>query len=331
MTDPGSDLGPAPGVPAPIVGLFRFSIEGRRAPGLFVVGWIAALIGGSASFVGLLAGRTLAGTLLFVFGMAIVLVALVLLGGSQAIERRANAAAYAGPSPILTFAAVVVGWYLTAIAVGTPLRLLGVEIDGPALALLGVVMQGFVVVVLLRLMVVGTEALGWAEMGLRRPDRAVLRDFTWGALLAAPVVVVTGLVIVVLVSATGQQPSAPLPATGSSAGLLLNLLAGAVIAPVYEELFFRGFTQTAWRRMTGPTQAVIRSALLFAMVHAIDQSGDTFGAALGVAVVAAGARLPVALCLGLVFDRRGSLWAPIGLHATFNAILLVVAERALNA
>ncbi len=59
--------------------------------------------------------------------------------------------------------------------------------------------------------------------------------------------------------------------------------------------------------------------------------GDTFAAAFGVALVAAGARLPVALFLGLVFDRRRSLWTTIGLHATFNAILLVIAERALSA
>ncbi|MES2210165.1 MAG: type II CAAX endopeptidase family protein [Chloroflexota bacterium] len=331
MTDAGPDLEVPLEGPASTFGLFRFTIDGRQAPGLFVAGWIALVVGASASFVGLLAGRNLAGTLLFAGGMAIILIALVFLGGSQAIERRASSAAYAGPSPILTFAAVIVGWYLTAIAVGTPLRMLGMEVEGPALALLGVAIQGVVVVLLLRVMVVGTDALSWSDMGLRRPDRAAIREFGLGALLAWPVVLATALVVIVLVGATGQQPSAPLPATGSSSGLLLNLLAGALIAPVYEELFFRGFTQTAWRRMAGPTRAIIRSTLLFALVHAIDQSGDTFAGALGVAVVATGARLPVALVLGLVFDRRRSLWASIGLHATFNGILLIVAEQALRA
>ncbi|MBI2763944.1 MAG: CPBP family intramembrane metalloprotease [Chloroflexi bacterium] len=278
MTDPASDLAPGVDPPATSLGLFRFTIEGRQAPGLFVFGWIAILVGGSASIVGLLAGRSLAGTLLFALGMAMLLVALILLGGSQAIERRAALASYAGPSPILVFAAVVVGWYISAIV----------------------------------------------------PDGIAAREFVRGAVLAAPVVLVTAVVVIALVGAIGQPPDAPLPPTGSSSGLLLNLLTGALIAPVYEELFFRGFTQTAWRRMAGPTQAIVRSAALFALVHAMDQTGDTFSAALGVAVVAAGARLPVALALGLVFERRGSLWAAIGLHATFNAVLLVVAERALS-
>lgn len=329
--DDATDSGSAPDTARGNFGLFRFTIEGRKAPALFVAGWVALLIGGSAAFMGLLAGRTMAGVLLFVLGLAITLVALVLLGGSQAIERRAAGQAYAGPAPILTFSAVVVGWYLGAIVAVTPLQLLHVAIEGPALSLLGVGIQGLVVIVLLRIMVVGTEALGWGEMGLRRPDGAAVREFLWGAVFAWPVVIVTGLVVLVLVALIGQQPSAPLTPTGSPGGLLMNLLAGAVIAPFYEELFFRGFVQTAWRRMTGPKQAIIRSAILFAAVHAIDQSGDTFAAAFGVALVAAGARLPVALFLGLVFDRRRSLWTTIGLHATFNAILLVIAERALSA
>lgn len=314
-----------------VMSLFRFTIEGRQAPGLFVGGWIAALIGAGAIFVGLLAGATVAGAVLFVLGMVVLLVALVLLGGSQAIERRAGGAAYAGPSPILTFAAVVVGWYLAAVVVLTPLQIAKVQIEGQALTLLGIGLQAMVVVLILRIMVVGAEALTWSEMGLRRPDRQALVDFASGALIAGPVVLVTGIAVTILVSIIGQQPASPLPPTGSSTGLVANLLAGAIIAPIYEELFFRGFVQTAWVRMSGPRTAIIRAAVLFAFVHILDQSGDTFGAAFGIAIVAAGARAPVALALGYVFNRRGSLWASIGLHATFNAILLIVAERALTA
>ncbi len=326
---PDGPAGAASAAPAAL-GLFRFTVDGRRAPGLYVAGWIATILGASAAFVGLLSGVNLAGALLFVGGLAIVLPGLILLGGSQAIERRAAGLAYAGPSPILTFVAVVVGWYLGAVLVGTPLQLVGVRLDGPGLALLAVSIQGLVVVGILRLMVVGSEALTWHDMGLRRPDGATLRDLAWGAVFAAPVVVLTGVVVIALVTVIGQQPASPLPPAGSTSGLVLNLLAGAVIAPVYEELFFRGFTLTAWRRMAGPTAAIVRSAILFALIHAIDQTGDTFSAALGVAIVAAAARLPVAFVLGWVFDRRGSLWASIGLHGAFNAILLVIAERSLT-
>ena len=41
--------------------------------------------------------------------------------------------------------------------------------------------------------------------------------------------------------------------------------------------------------------------------------------------------LPIALALGWLFVRRGSIYASIGLHATFNGFLLVLAEAATRA
>ncbi len=309
-------------------GLFRFTLEGRAAPALYGAGWIATLLGGGTAFVSLLAGRTTAGGVLFAIGLAVTFAGLLFLAGSQAIERRRAGAAYAGPSPVLVLAAVLVGWYLAAIVALTPFVLLGATLDGPPLALVGAILQGIVVVLVLRVVVVG-EGISWAAMGWTRPSAAALREFVWGAAFAIPVIVVTALVIYALVLAIGQQPASPLPPTGSEGGLLLNLVTGAIVAPIYEELFFRGFAQTAWRATGTARRAILRSAVLFAAVHIVGQSGDSFGQAAGIAVVAAGSRLPVAIALGAIFERRGSLWASIGLHATFNALLLVLAERAI--
>ena len=322
----GPALVPAP---APALGLFRFTIDGRQAPGLFGAGWIATLVGGSGTVVGILSGPNLAGALLFLGGLAVVLAGLVLLGGSQAVERRHAGRAYAGPSPILTFLAVLAGSYLLAVLVAKPLELVNARFPDPVVALIAVCIQGVAVVGVLRVMVVGSEALTWREMGVRRPDLAAARDLAWGAVFAVPAILVTGVAVLGLVGILGQEPASPLPPTGSAGGLALNLLSGAVIAPIYEELYFRGFTLTAWRRTNAASQAIVRSAILFALIHAIDQSGETFGAAVGVAIVAAAGRFPVALALGWIFERRGSLWASIGLHATFNAILLIIAERSL--
>jgi len=331
LIDPSVEPGTSPGQPLAALGLFRFTIEGRRAPGLFVAGWLATCIGGIVAFVGLLAGQTAAGAVLFVAGLAALLVGLLFLGGTQALERRAASLAYAGPSPILVFAASVVGLYLAVVVVATPLRILGVSIEGPALALLGVVIQAVVVIAILRALVVGPGALSWGEMGLRVSLPAAVRDLAWGALLATPVIVVTAVVVAGLVTVVGSTPVSPLPPTGSSLGLAINLLAGALIAPVYEELLFRGFATTAWARVVSPAAAIVRTSVLFALAHVLTQGGASFADAFGIAVVAAAARLPVALALGWVFLRRRSLWAAIGLHAAFNAILLVIAEAALRA
>jgi membrane protease YdiL (CAAX protease family) len=326
LTDSPPDNPTPPEVAGPALGLFRLTIEGRRAPGLFVAGWLGLLLGTIVAVVGLLAGQTLGGAILFVAGLAAMFIGLVLLGGSQVVERRGAGLAYAGPSPILVFAAIVAGLYLTVVIVATPLRLVGIRLDGPGLALFGAVLQAAVVVGVLRLFVVGNGALSWPEMGLRFSLPAVVRDLAWGAVFAPPIILITAVAVSLLVTIVGSTPTSPLPPSGTSIGLAINLVAGALIAPVYEELFFRGFATSAWARMVGPTTAIVRTSVLFALAHVITQGGDSFTTAFGAAVVAAAVRLPVAFALGWVYIRRGSLWASIGLRAMFNAILIILAE-----
>ena len=105
-------------------------------------------------------------------------------------------------------------------------------------------------------------------------------------------------------------------------------MAGALIAPIAEEIMFRGFAVTAWSRSIAANRAILRATLLFALAHVVGIQADYFGQAIGLIVVGAGTRLPVAWVLGWVFVRRRSIWAPIGLHATFNAMLLVLAHLA---
>ena len=91
----------------------------------------------------------------------------------------------------------------------------------------------------------------------------------------------------------------------SSGGSLVNLLAGVVVAPISEEIMFRGFATTAWMRDMGRWRGVIRGALFFAVVHVLTISGVEAGQALAVAAAAFLGRIPVALALGWLFARRG--------------------------
>ena len=65
-----------------------------------------------------------------------------------------------------------------------------------------------------------------------------------------------------------------------------------------------------------------------APAHVLTTSGTSAGDALGLAAVGFGTRIPIALALGWLFLRRGTIWASFGLHAAFNGILLVLAEVA---
>ena len=338
-SDPGppdEDDRPAP-PPAepPQLGASTFTIEGRSAPGLFVVGWLATIVGLVAVVVALLAGQTLAATILLVIGLLSLALGLVAGAGSQGIERRARAGAeagvrYTGPSPFLVFAASIPITALIVIGAGVLFELVGASVDGPPARLASVAISAGVYVALIRLLVVDAGGLSWSAMGVHHPDGRAIAELATGALWAAPVIVATLPVAWLVTQLVPVTPTSPLPPTGETVGLVINLLAGAIVAPIGEELLFRGFATTAWARDIGARRGLIRGALFFAAVHVLTISGDSAGSAMGLALVAFATRIPVALALGWLFVRRRTIWAPIGLHAAFIAVLLVIAESALR-
>jgi membrane protease YdiL (CAAX protease family) len=309
-----------------------FTIEGRAAPGLFVLGWLATLVGIGATLVGLLSDGGSTASIVFVVGMVVLDIGLIAGAGSQAIERRARGEeSYTGPSPVLVLLVSIVTVYLAAVVVGLPLAAVGIQLDRPVAELLLIAIHAGTYLAVTRLLVIGTGALIWAEIGVRGTIGRVVGELAWGAVLAGPVILVTAVLASALVQITGASPPSPLPPTGSGPGLLANLIGGAVLAPVGEEVLFRGVATTAWARSLGTRAGIIRGALLFALVHVLLISADTFDQALAMAVVGFLGRLPVALVLGWVYLRRGNLWAPIGLHAAFNGVLLIIAEVAATA
>lgn len=309
-----------------------FTIEGRAAPGLYFVGWIASLMGLGILLIGFLASGGAGPVILSTIGAAILGLGLVAAAGSQAIERREReGSAYLGPSPFLVFAASLPLTILLVIVVIGPAAALGLDTASPAATLLSVTITALIYVGLIRLLVVGTGALDWGAMGVGRLGPAALEELAWGALFAVPVIVVTSLLSAILVTLTGATPESPLPTPGSAGGLALNLIAATIVAPIGEELFYRGFATTAWAQTMGSGRGLIRGAIFFALIHVLTIGGSTFGEAAGIAFVAFAARLPVSLALGWVFLRRRSIYASIGLHATFNGLLVILSQLAVAA
>jgi membrane protease YdiL (CAAX protease family) len=323
---PSPDLPSVVSAPARSLGLTTFTIEGRRAPALFVVGWLAVIAAVGLASLALFATAGPGGSVFWFLTFLAASVGLILLGGSQALERRGAGNAYAGPSPMLVLLAAVSVTQVAGFAIGVPLQALGVAVPRPIGDLVAVAVQALVFVFVVRVMVVGAGALAWRDMGLGADRRTALRNASAGALYAGPVIFVTTLFALAAVAIVGVVPASPLPPTGTVAGLLAHLLAGAVIAPMAEELLFRGFALTAWQRTIGSRGAIVRSSVVFVLAHVLLVGGDTFGEAVKLAFVAGVVRIPVAFALGWIYVRTRSLWASIGLHATFNAILIVLAE-----
>jgi hypothetical protein len=83
-----------------------------------------------------------------------------------------------------------------------------------------------------------------------------------------------------------------------------------VIAPIAEEMFFRGILYPAVKRAGFPRLALWGTALIFAGVH--------------LNLVTFVPLVVLALGLTLLYERTDNLWAPITAHALFNALNFVI-------
>jgi membrane protease YdiL (CAAX protease family) len=260
------------------------------------------------------------------FGLAMLCLGLGLVAGAgqQALERRARApAGYAGPSPFLVFAAGVAIALLLAVIAALLLILLGMGSDSALGIILGGLATAVPLVGLVRLLVIGTSALSWAEMGFGRTGR-IPRDVAAGVAWAIGLILLTGLLAIILANFL-PVPAGPLPRGTSFAERLAVLLVGAGIAPLSEEIFFRGFATTAWARTMPRGSAIVRSGLFFAFIHVLTIGGaTTFGQGLGFAIFAFVGRVPVSIALAGIFLQRRSIYASLALHVTFNAIPILL-------
>lgn len=335
MTEPGGPglpelPAPEPGTndqPAARPGRSTFSLDGRTAPGLYLVGWLASLLGVATIFVVLLAQPSdLPGAILLGVGTLLLATGLAAAAGSQAVERQAvGLVGYRGPSPFIIFGAYVALTLFLELIAAIPLRAAGVRPGSAIEALFGLLILNGSAILLVAGLVVGSGALSWREMGLpvgrlgELPLGGLLRDLLEGMVLAIPVLFVTAGLGSLLIRLLGTAPPGPLPVALTPADAIINLVSGILIAPVGEEIFYRGFATTAWVRGMGTRGGIVRAALLFCVAHVLTLSGTP-----PAALIAFLTRLPVALALGWIFIRRGSLASSVGLHAMFNAIPLIL-------
>ncbi len=106
------------------------------------------------------------------------------------------------------------------------------------------------------------------------------------------------------------------------------IVSAVLVAPVFEEIMFRGLCQTALAHSGAFARrwsVIAASALLFTLFHGsavVVRSAD--GGVEQFAWQALVVLMVLALCLGYVYERTGSLWPSIVLHVVFNAANIAV-------
>ena len=219
--------------------------------------------------------------------------------------------------------ALIGGLVLAAVAgllVDVPALLLGVEITKshtpPGLAIADTFVQdvAFVLAAVYCAQIGGLVVRSW-QFGLRRPGVGWRRAAGYIALL---------LLAFVALSVGWSEAFHPtkeklLEQLGSNEGTLLLLLSAGltcVVAPVCEEMLFRGYIFTALRNWHGTLPAAVLTGLLFGGVHAGSAP------ALDLAPLAA---LGFGLCL--LYRFTGSLYPCIVAHSLNNSVAFASLEN----
>ena len=161
--------------------------------------------------------------------------------------------------------------------------------------------------------------LSWSDLGFARP-RWRLLHLLWQVPLGIGCALAVQALVLTLVFGSTARERTPGGITeeflsGSASVVLVALLSLVLVAPLWEEVLFRGAFFAGFLRRFGRYRAVLLSALVFAAVH-------------GTPLV-----MPYVLVLGLFlgwlrwFHR--SLWASLVLHMTNNALVALVVSSSM--
>jgi len=140
-------------------------------------------------------------------------------------------------------------------------------------------------------------------------------------LILFPVITIAvgGILSLLLHVITGEQVQPPEQVGEhlTTLGTAITVAYAFVIAPIGEELFFRGILFRTLRDRHGFWVGAVGSAFGFGLIHFIP--GDAADAALLMV-----AMFFTGLGLCYIYERRGTLVAPIAAHITFNVIGIVL-------
>jgi membrane protease YdiL (CAAX protease family) len=325
-------------------------------PGLaaLLVLWIGARVGLS------LRGTPIPALLLV---EAVSIVAAVGLSGAalaQAHQRRADGwKDYAGPAPLLAGGALLALIACLSLPLEYGLSAAGIRPGVASSTLLQVLLYLVIYVCVVHVLVVKTGALTWRD--IVRPQRLApgqdewtaapktpesvdawgrpvrgwrsrvtggsVGDVLWALALLLPLFFVSALLSALLSVALGVHGSdltSPVTTTVTNVDRLIAILTVAILVPIGEEIFYRGFATNAWGRSLSRNSVMLRAAFFFAAVHIINVTSTDAGLSLKAALFNMTVRIPIAIALTWIYMRRRSLVASATLHGSYNGLIVAL-------
>jgi membrane protease YdiL (CAAX protease family) len=255
-------------------------------------------------------GVVLLGMLVGVAGLALYVLIPAFSGPERAARDRGSHRVVVASTLLAALAGnVIAAVYLIPASVSRPSPGTSGELDG-LLSPVGIAVSALALdlalLAVVYLRIVRPGAITWARMGLQRENLAgrLFMGVPLGLLLLA---VSAGLgALLETLGIRQTQPEVFASVRGASVPeFALVFLAGAVVAPIVEEVYFRGFVFRGYLEQKGVLRAFAYSAGLFALVHL------NLPALLPI--------LAMGLLLALVYYRSGSIVPGIVAHSINNA------------
>jgi membrane protease YdiL (CAAX protease family) len=156
--------------------------------------------------------------------------------------------------------------------------------------------------------ILGRKGASWKHLGFRRFSWDGMALGCGAVILMYPLVILHNLLLVELgVETQGDSITALYQELGAPVAFLA---AGVLLAPIAEEIFFRGFLFPGLRQRYGSIKAMLISAAIFAGFH-----------------LQLAALIPTFLLgcvLAYTYQRSNSIWPGTILHFTINGLALCV-------
>ncbi|WRP07462.1 type II CAAX endopeptidase family protein [Rossellomorea aquimaris] len=157
------------------------------------------------------------------------------------------------------------------------------------------------------------KKISWSEVGVKPFG---VKD--WKIIIIYSVILLVGaVIIVVLTSFIGNSwensKTEAMQQNATFFTVLIAFISAAIISPIYEEIFYRGFLYRWLRTRIGLTGALLLSSLIFTIIHI-----PTYNV------------MPVNFFSGILFalayERTNSIWPAVLIHGLTNGMMVLLAS-----
>lgn len=220
--------------------------------------------------------------------------------------------AWGGRQVLIGILLTIVIFVFLAFIVLLALALAGMEVEGVTAAGLAINGTLYCALIAVPFFVAGrssrrpAQALGFRPIRLDQSWHIPVGLFTVYAVL----ILSTALLGSLGIEELEPEGNVPKEVFEDRATVIAAFIVVGLIAPVAEEVFFRGFVFAGLARSFGVIPAMVLSSLLFGAAH------QSLGLIIPFALVG--------VVLAGIYMRTGTLWANVGVHGAFNLVSLVV-------